>query len=186
LDPAATPTCSGHTCEQEADRMPEPIRTILQSPEFEGLLRIILAGGLGALIGLQRELTGKPAGIRTYGLVAMGASMFTIVAVLAYGPGDPASRIVAQIITGIGFLGAGTIIHLRGQIVGLTTAAGLWISAAVGIAIGSGLYLIGIGGALLVLLLLVFLRPQYLVKLGITTQDEVDGKIDMDAVDPDD
>jgi len=166
--------------------MPEPIQNILQSPEFEALLRIILAGFLGALIGLQRELTGKPAGIRTFGAVSLGASMFTVVAILGFGPGEPASRITAQIITGIGFLGAGTIIHLRGQVLGLTTAAGLWISAAVGMAIGSGLYIIGIGGTLLILLLLVFLRPQWLVRFGITTQDEVDGKIDLENIDRDD
>ena len=144
---------------------------------MEGFLRILLAGGLGALIGLQREIDGKPAGIRTYGLVAIGAATFTAAGILGFGAGDPSSRIVAQIITGIGFLGAGTILHLKDRVLGLTTAAGLWVAAALGIAVGSGLYLIGIGTAIAVFLLLQFLRPEVLVKLGVASQEDVEGKV---------
>lgn len=149
----------------------------LRGPEMEGFLRILLAGGLGGLMGLQREIEGKPAGIRTYGLVAIGAATFTAAGMLAFGGGDPASRVAAQIITGIGFLGAGTILHMRDRVLGLTTAAGLWVSAAVGMAVGGGLYLIGIGTAVAVFLTLQFVRPEVLVKLGVASQEDVIGKV---------
>jgi putative Mg2+ transporter-C (MgtC) family protein len=157
--------------------MAQAFQDLLRGPEMEGFLRVILAGALGALIGLQREIEGKPAGIRTYGLVAIGAATFTAVGIVAMGNGDPASRVAAQIITGIGFLGAGTILHMKDRVLGLTTAAGLWVSAAVGMAVGSGLYLIGTGTAIAVFLLLQFLRPEWLVRLGLASQEDVEGKI---------
>ncbi|MDP8905766.1 MAG: MgtC/SapB family protein [Chloroflexota bacterium] len=140
-----------------------PIDALLANPEAEGLFRIVLAGAIGVIVGFEREIDRKPAGARTYGGVAMGASTFTVVAILAFGAGDPASRVAAQIITGIGFLGAGTILHTRLRVRGLTTAAGLWMMAAVGMAIGSGLYLVGIGAGVAILLLLQFLEPHRLL-----------------------
>jgi putative Mg2+ transporter-C (MgtC) family protein len=153
------------------------IAGILRDPQWEGLLRIILAGVLGALIGLEREMSGKPAGIRTYGLVGMGAAAFTVVGVLGFGNGDPVARVAQGIVTGIGFLGAGTILRLDRQIVGLTTAAGVWVAAAVGMAVGAGLYIIAIGGAVAVFLLLQFVNPHVLVRLGLASQEDVEGKI---------
>jgi len=150
---------------------------LLQDPQFEGLLRVIVAGVLGGLIGLERELVGKPAGIRTYGLVGMGAAAFTVVGEQVFGPGDPASRLGQGIVTGIGFLGAGTILHMSRRIVGLTTAAGIWVAAAVGMAIGGGLYILGIGSAIAVFVLLQFVRPEFLVRIGLATEDEVKGKV---------
>jgi putative Mg2+ transporter-C (MgtC) family protein len=137
---------------------------ILRDPQVEGLVRVILAGLLCALIGLEREFEGKPAGIRTYGLVGMGAAIFTVVGIYAFGPGDPGSRVAAQIVTGIGFLGAGTILHMRLRVVGLTTAAGMWVSAAVGMAIGGGLYILGIGAAIALFIVLQFVQPQRIVR----------------------
>ena len=157
--------------------MPVDISQLLQGPEMEGFLRIILAGFLGAIIGLQREIEGKPAGVRTYGLVAIGAATFTAVGIVAFGQGDPVSRVAAQIITGIGFLGAGTILHMKDRVLGLTTAAGLWVAAAVGMAVGAGMYLIGIGTAVAVFLLLQFLRPEWLVKFGLASMEDVEGKV---------
>lgn len=82
------------------------LRSFLQDPQLEGLLRVVVAGLVAGLIGLEREREGKPAGTRTYGLVGMGAAMFTVVGILAFGAGEPASRVAAQIVTGIGFIGA--------------------------------------------------------------------------------
>ena len=107
----------------------------------EALLRIALAGVLGGLIGLERELRERQAGLRTHLLVAVGAALFTIAG--AYGFGtvrtDP-TRVAAQIVTGVGFLGAGAIIRQGFSIRGLTTAATLWVVAAVGLACGAGYY----------------------------------------------
>jgi putative Mg2+ transporter-C (MgtC) family protein len=122
--------------------------------EWEALLRLVLAAVAGAFVGLDREIRHKPAGLRTNAIVATGAAMFTIVGILAFGEGDPASRVAAQIVTGVGFLGAGAIIQQRAGVEGLTTAAGIWGAAAVGMAFGAGLYILGIGGAILLMILL--------------------------------
>lgn len=159
------------------------LRTFLQDPQLEGLFRVLLAGAIAALIGLEREREGKPAGIRTYGLVGMGAAIFTVVGILAFGAGDPGSRVAAQIVTGIGFIGAGTILHMRRRIVGLTTAAGLWAAAAVGMAIGGGLYILGVGAGIAMFLLLQFLRPEWLVEHGLASEADVVGEVDEDEAD---
>jgi putative Mg2+ transporter-C (MgtC) family protein len=126
----------------------------------EALLRLALAGVLGGLIGLERELRDREAGLRTHLLVAVGAALFTIVG--AYGFSsfrltDP-TRIAAQIVTGIGFLGAGAIIRQGSTIRGLTTAATLWVVAAVGLASGAGYYSAALITTALVLLALWPLR----------------------------
>jgi putative Mg2+ transporter-C (MgtC) family protein len=140
---------------------------LLRDPEVEALLRVLIAGFVAGLIGLEREMEGKPAGIRTYGLVGMGAAIFTTGGILVFGAGEPASRVAAQIVTGIGFIGAGTILHLRGGVVGLTTAAGLWVSAALGLVIGGGQYILGVGSAVALLAVLFLLRASTLERLGI-------------------
>ena len=112
--------------------------------------RLALAGLLGAVIGLERELRGHPAGIRTMSLVTLGACLFTEVSLLI-GAHD---RIAAQIVTGIGFLGAGVIFREGTGIKGITTAATVWGTAAVGMAIGRELYVAGILGAVLIFALL--------------------------------
>src|SRR3954470_8470832 len=118
----------------------------------------ILCGGL---IGLERELKNKPAGIKTNILICLGSALYTSVSVLISASfakeghfGDPA-RIAAQIVSGIGFLGGGTIIQSRGTILGLTTAATIWVVAAIGVCIGMGHPDIGIAAALTVVLVLV-------------------------------
>jgi len=82
-------------------------------PELEGLVRLSLAGFVALLVGFDRETKNKPAGVRTHVLVAIGSALFTLVGIYAFGPGDPGSRVAAQIVTGIGFLGAGTIIQVK-------------------------------------------------------------------------
>jgi putative Mg2+ transporter-C (MgtC) family protein len=121
--------------------------------QLEALLRIVLAGVAGAAIGLEREVEDKPAGVRTFGTVALGAALFTIAPAIAF-PDQPdsAARVAAQIVTGIGFLGAGTIIQVRDRVEGLTTAAGIWAVAAVGMSFGFGLYVLGAGATAILLL----------------------------------
>lgn len=103
-------------------------------------LRLLLAAILGGAVGLERELAGKAAGLRTNLLVAVGAALFTHVSLAIpaqAGVGDPA-RVAAQVVAGVGFLGAGTILHARGVVHGLTSAATLWVVAALGVAVGAG------------------------------------------------
>jgi uncharacterized membrane protein YhiD involved in acid resistance len=121
--------------------------------QLDALLRLVLAGVAGSVLGFERETQDKPAGIRTFAVVAMGSCLFTLVGELAFeGKDDAVSRLVAQIVTGIGFLGAGTIIQVKDRVEGLTTAAGIWSVAAIGMAFGFGLYLLGIGTTLLLLI----------------------------------
>jgi putative Mg2+ transporter-C (MgtC) family protein len=152
---------------------------LLQNPEVVALIRIILAGLIAGLIGLERELAGKAAGIRTYGLVGVGAAMFTVTAIYGFGSLDYASRIVGGVITGIGFLGAGAILHTKVHIIGLTTAAGLWVAAGVGLAIGSGMYLIGIGAGVLLFFMLQFASPEEMIR----TRRRRAGKLDAAELD---
>lgn len=135
-----------------------------------GLLgRLMLAALLGGLIGLERELRAKPAGLRTNLLICMGSALLMEISVAVAGlgeglpraegtrvVGDP-GRIAAQIVSGIGFLGAGTILQSRGSIIGLTTAATIWVVAAIGMAVGSQAYVEAIGSAVLVVFTLVLL-----------------------------
>lgn len=105
------------------------------------ILKLLTAAFLGGVIGLEREIRSKPAGLRTNMLICVGSALFTVLSVEMSGPGggDP-GRIAAQIITGIGFIGAGAIIRERGGVVGLTTAATIFVVASIGMAAGMGLY----------------------------------------------
>src|SRR5581483_2932516 len=108
-------------------------------PPIELTRRLLLAAALGAAIGLERELRRKPAGLRTNILIALGSALFTTVSLeLAGVNGGTSDRITAQIVTGIGFLGAGAIMRHRESVHGLTTAATIWVNAAVGVAAGAG------------------------------------------------
>lgn len=117
--------------------------------------QLALAMFLGMLIGLERTLAGKAAGLRTFALVSLGACLFTIISRIAPDFFDRAgfdpSRIASQIVVGIGFLGAGLIIHTESKSKGLTTAAGLWVTAAIGMAVGYALYAIALASTALTL-----------------------------------
>ena len=120
------------------------------------LLRLVIAMILGSLIGYERERKGKPAGVRTHGMVSLGSALFTVVSLYGFGgTGDPA-RVAAQVVTGIGFLGAGAILHQRDSVQGLTTAASLWVTAAIGLSVGVGMEVMSVATAFLVFLLLRF------------------------------
>jgi putative Mg2+ transporter-C (MgtC) family protein len=110
---------------------------------LEMILRFLLAGALGAAIGYQRERAGKAAGIRTHTLVSAGAALFTLVSMYGFGvQGVDISRVAAGVVVGVGFIGAGVILRgMSGELVaGLTTAASIWVTAAIGLAAGTGLY----------------------------------------------
>jgi len=113
--------------------------------EIEALmaLRALAAALLGALIGWEREQHGREAGIRTYAAVSLGACVFGLVSAHVTGATDP-TRIAAGVVTGVGFLGAGVILREQGRVAGLTTAATIWATASVGLAIAYGMYLLGI------------------------------------------
>lgn len=126
---------------------------------YEILIRLFLAIILGGAIGLERELHGHPAGLRTHVLVSVASALAMLVS--KYGfvgyTGDPA-RLAAQVVSGIGFLGAGAIIHDRGDIKGITTAATLWVVAIVGLATGNGFYTGALGTTIMSIVVLIFLR----------------------------
>jgi len=125
---------------------------------LENIFQLILSGILGAIIGIEREATGKEAGVRTLALVSIASCLFTILSVESLSSeGDPL-RIIAGIATGVGFLGAGVIIFRRDHIEGLTTAATLWLVAALGCAVGFGWYFLAFFVAILAFFILYFLR----------------------------
>ena len=113
------------------------------APELDLALRLLLSAVLGAIIGLERELHDHPAGMRTHLLVSLGSASFTVLSVAAFGQGDP-GRVAAQIVSGIGFLGAGAILKEGATVRGLTTAASLWAAASVGMAAGVGSWTVAI------------------------------------------
>ena len=129
---------------------------------------------LGAVIGFERELHRQPAGFRTHSLVAVGAALFTIISAYGFdGSAVDPTRIAAQIVSGIGFIGAGTILQHRGNIRGLTTAASLWSVAAIGMAAGAGMLAIATAGTVLILVVLSLLdRIEEFARRRIGIPDE--------------
>lgn len=129
----------------------------LQELEMTG--RVALAMLAGAIPGLEREFHGAPAGLRTHMLVAGGSACFTLVSVFGFGDQADPSRVAAQIVSGIGFIGAGTIWLKQMGPGGLTTAASIWMVAAIGMLLGAGMYWLAISSSVLVFLTLRVLRP---------------------------
>jgi putative Mg2+ transporter-C (MgtC) family protein len=133
--------------------------------EMDALVRILVATILGAMLGLERELTAKPAGLRTHMLVAEGSALFMVGAILLaeqtdtgmFAVIDP-TRVGSTIVTGVGFLGAGMILRSGDRVQGLTTAAGIWVAAAIGMLVASGFFLIAVFGTALCLVTMVGLR----------------------------
>lgn len=127
------------------------------------LVRILVAAALGGIVGIERELRDRPAGFRTHMLVSLGACLFTLVGVFAFEKTSDAStdftRIASQVVVGIGFLGGGTILRHGSAIRGLTTAASLWVTAAVGLAVGMGFYFAATTVAVVAVVALAGLKP---------------------------
>ena len=118
----------------------------------EMIVKLVIAMALGGFVGLEREWRKRPAGLRTHMLVSMGACLFTMVSISSFSV-DPA-RVASGIVTGIGFIGAGTIMASKGHIQGVTTAATLWVTAAIGLGIGADIYLASLAAAVLVFIIL--------------------------------
>jgi putative Mg2+ transporter-C (MgtC) family protein len=134
----------------------------LESMQWQLAGQIALAAFLGGLIGLERDWTGHPAGLRTNMVVAIGSCLFTILSISGFplrGSAQDTARIAAQIVSGIGFLGAGVLVQSRGSVHGLTTAATIWLVSAVGMAIGAGAYFLAVYTTLLTLGVLIVLSP---------------------------
>lgn len=122
--------------------------------EWNYILRIFIAGVLGGLIGLEREIRAKEAGVRTHFLVALGSALFMIISQYGFTGQFDHSRVAAQVVTGIGFIGAGVIIYQKNVVRGITTAAGLWVAGAIGLACGAGMFDVAIASMLMTILCL--------------------------------
>lgn len=156
--------------------MLEPIISQINDPNVNivgALFKLFLSLMLGAVIGLERRHKGQTAGMRTFSLITMGATLAMLVSIyipqeyMGLKNGDP-GRIAAQVISGIGFLGAGAIIQMKGSVRGLTTAAGIWIAACIGLGVGAGMYAISTFACFLIIFVLLFLEflEKYLFKGG--------------------
>lgn len=159
--------------------MAETIWTAIAA-EAPYMLRLVVAGVCGFIIGLERSMRQKEAGIRTHIVVIIGAALAMVISKYAFfdvviydGIQADASRIASQIVTGVGFLGAGVIFVRGATIRGLTTAAGIWTTAAIGMAIGAGMYPIGIAATLLVVALQMFLHRYVHIEKNLTTDLEI-------------
>jgi putative Mg2+ transporter-C (MgtC) family protein len=122
--------------------------------EWNFILRIFIAGLLGGLIGLEREFRAKEAGVRTHFIVALGSALFMIISQFAFEGRFDAARVAAQVVSGIGFIGAGVIIFQKNVVRGITTAAGLWVAAAIGLACGAEMYSVAIATTIMTILVL--------------------------------
>ena len=119
----------------------------------EIVFRLLLAAFISGIIGIEREISNRPAGFRTHMLVTLGATLIMLISVDVFADSDP-GRLAAQVVSGIGFLGAGTIMRTGNNIVGLTTAASLWVCAGIGLAIGAGYYVGAITTTVIILIIL--------------------------------
>lgn len=139
---------------------------------LSAIFKLCLSLILGSIVGLERKRKGQSAGIRTFALISMGATLAMLISIyvpqvyLGLKNGDP-GRIAAQVVSGIGFLGAGAIIQMKGSVKGMTTAAGIWMVAAIGLAVGVGLYTLSIVATALILIILVPLeRFEHRIGMG--------------------
>lgn len=154
--------------------------------EYEMIMRLVVALLLGGLIGVERVYARKKAGVRTLGLVALGSALFVIISesvIASYGGFDiDPMRVAASVVTGVGFLGAGMIIFHKDQINNLTTAAGIWISAAIGVAVGFGMFTVAVAATTMVIITFtLMLHFENFLKRRIGRRPE---RIDFDGEDP--
>ena len=163
-----------HTSFQPLSTLRGELGTVLSAT----LARLTVAAILGGLIGLERQLRHKPAGLRTNMFICFGAAMFTVLSKQLAGVESDSARIAAQIIPGIGFIGAGSILHSRGSVTGLTTAATLFVVASVGMAAGGGLYITALFATVMLLVSLALLGrlERYFSLRTWTTTYEVTGR----------
>jgi putative Mg2+ transporter-C (MgtC) family protein len=144
------------------NNLPEWLVSLQASIDWASIGRLTLAAFLGGIVGVEREISGHTAGLRTNILIATSACLFTILSIKAFpltGAAQDTARVAAQIVTGVGFLGAGAVIQTKRAVYGLTTAATIWMVAAVGMACATDLYGLGIVTTILTTLVLVLLSP---------------------------
>ena len=158
----------------------DEILNLFQSDDVNALnavFKLTLSLLLGCVVGLERKRKGQIAGLRTFALISMGATLAMILSIyipqeyMGLKNGDP-GRVAAQVITGVGFLGAGAIIQMKGSVRGLTTAAGIWMVATIGMAVGVGMYLVSVIATLLIIFILVTLE-RYEHKLNIGQESKI-------------
>ena len=158
----------------------DEILNLLQSDDVNALnavFKLTLSLLLGCVVGLERKRKGQIAGLRTFALISMGATLAMILSIyipqeyMGLNNGDP-GRVAAQVITGVGFLGAGEIIQMKGSVRGLTTAAGIWMVATIGMAVGVGMYVVSVIATLLIIFILVTLE-RYEHKLNIGQESKI-------------
>lgn len=140
--------------------------------QLEALLTLLVAATLGAVLGLNREWSRRPAGLRTHMLVAVGATLVMVLSRLQFSP-DTVGRMATGVLTGIGFLGGGVIIHRQSQVQGLTTAASIWLVAVIGLTAGAQLYVLAVGATVISwFVLAVLLRVSRAIDPRQTAEDE--------------
>lgn len=122
--------------------------------EWNLILRLFVAGLLGGLIGFEREVRAKDVGVRTHFIVALGSALFMLISQYAFSGRFDAARVAAQVVSGIGFIGAGVIIFQKNVVRGITTASALWVAAAIGLACGAGMYAVSLAAALMTIICL--------------------------------
>ena len=144
------------------EQLPEWIVT-MQSFGWESMLQVFVAGILGGIIGMEREWRGRDAGLRTNMLISMGACLFTVISINGFplqgSSAQDTARVAAQVVTGVGFLGAGAFIHTRSHTKGMTTAATIWMVAAIGMAVGVQAWGLAVFSSVITLVILRFLQP---------------------------
>ena len=152
--------------------------------DWDLILRLFLGGMMGGLIGLEREFRAKEAGFRTHFIVALGSALFMMISQLAFNGRFDAARVAAQVVSGIGFIGAGVIIFQKNMVRGVTTAAGLWVAAAIGLACGGGLYWLAGAATLMTVICLemMHLVHRYIAEKVVEVTLSTDGETDPLAV----
>ena len=148
--------------------------------DWEMIIRLLLGGLMGGVIGLEREFRAKEAGLRTHFIVALGSALFMLISQYAFEGRYDAARVAAQVVSGIGFIGAGVIIFQKNVVRGVTTAAGLWVAAAIGLACGAGMYVVAGAATLMTVLCLEAMHllhrriAERMVEVTLTSDGETD------------
>ena len=152
--------------------------------DWEMILRLFLGGMMGGIIGLEREFRAKEAGLRTHFIVALGSALFMMISQYAFSGRFDAARVAAQVVSGIGFIGAGVIIFQKNVVRGVTTAAGLWVAAAIGLACGAGMYVVAGAATLMTAVCLetMHLVHRYVAEKMVDVTLSTDGETDPLAV----
>ena len=148
--------------------------------DWDLILRLFMGGRMGGLIGLEREFRAKEAGLRTHFIVALGSALFMMISQFAFNGRFDAARVAAQVVSGIGFIGAGVIIFQKNVVRGVTTAAGLWVAAAIGLACGAGMYWLAGAATLMtvVCLEMMHLVHRYVAEKVVEVTFSSDGETD--------